>query len=112
MARLPPGVLVYSIEGPFFFGAAEAVEQALIGTHSIPKILIIRLLRVPFMDLTGLQRLEEVTQVLKKRGVRVIRFVTQMLVCMEKSPRPDCWSNWVPEGYFSRLPEALAACQD
>lgn len=71
-APLPPGVLVYGIEGPFFFGAVENFERALIQTHTDPRILLIRLSRVPFMDITGLQTLEEVIGKLKKRGVAVL----------------------------------------
>ena len=66
---LPPGVLVYTIEGPFFFGAVENFEHALLGAHLDPKALIIRLKRVPFMDITGLQALEEAIQNWSKRGV-------------------------------------------
>ena len=55
-------MLVYIIEGPFFFGAVENFEQALASTHTDPKALIIRLKRVPFMDITGLQALEEAVQ--------------------------------------------------
>ena len=69
---LPPGVLVYSIEGPFFFGAVENFERALAQSHTTPRILVIRLRRVPFMDITGLQTLEEVIQKLLKRDVTVI----------------------------------------
>ena len=72
LERLPPGVLVYAIEGPFFFGAVENFEQAMVQTHMDPKTLIIRLRRVPFMDITGLQALEEAVENLKKRGVSVI----------------------------------------
>lgn len=69
---LPPGVLVYGIEGPFFFGAAENLERVLGQTHTDPRVLIIRLRRVPFVDITGLQTLEEVIGELHKRGVRVL----------------------------------------
>lgn len=69
---LPPGVLVYGIEGPFFFGAVENFERALAQTHTTPAVLVIRLQRVPFMDITGLQTLEEVIQKLRKRNVAVI----------------------------------------
>ena len=79
-----------------------------IGTHSIPKVLIIRLLRVPFMDLTGLQRLEEVIQVLKKRGVRVILCDANARV-HGKIAKAGLLGQLGPEGYFSRLPEALEA---
>jgi sulfate permease, SulP family len=70
--EVPPGVLVYRVEGPFFFGATESFERALASTHSDPKVLIIRLRWVPFMDITGLQTLEAVIQDLHRRKVRVM----------------------------------------
>ncbi|HLT26823.1 MAG TPA: SulP family inorganic anion transporter [Zeimonas sp.] len=70
--RLPPGVLVYSIDGPFFFGAAENFERALASTRTDPQVLILRLGWVPFIDETGLQTLEEVIGDLRKRGVIVM----------------------------------------
>lgn len=69
---LPAGTLVYAIEGPFFFGAVESFERALAQTHTDPHILVLRLKRVPFMDITGLQTLEEVVAKLHKRGVVVL----------------------------------------
>ncbi|WP_137937194.1 SulP family inorganic anion transporter [Chitinivorax sp. B] len=72
LMALPPKVLVYSIEGPFFFGAVENFERALVHTHTDPKVLILRLKRVPFMDITGLLTLEEVIQQLAKRHVLVV----------------------------------------
>ena len=72
MDNLPNGVLVYAVEGPFFFAAAEAFQHALAVTHFDPKTLIIRLRWVPFMDVTGLQTLEEVIEELHERKVRVI----------------------------------------
>ncbi|MFO1436356.1 MAG: sodium-independent anion transporter [Gammaproteobacteria bacterium] len=70
--RLPPNGLVYSIDGPFFFGAVENFERALAQTHTDPRWLIIRLDQVPFMDITGLQTLEEVIRNLRKRGIIVL----------------------------------------
>jgi SulP family sulfate permease len=70
--QLPPDVLVYAVQGPFFFGAIEAFEQALASTGTDPRVLIIRLRQVPFMDVTGLEAIEEVVQDLQKRGVVVI----------------------------------------
>ncbi len=70
--QLPPGVLVYSVEGPFFFGAVENFQRALIDTHAGLKVLIIYLKRVPFIDITGLQTLEEIIRMMHKRGVRII----------------------------------------
>lgn len=72
LRELPPGVVVYEIAGPMFFGAVEKFERALLETHTLPRVLILRLDRVPFMDITGIQTLEEVMQVLRKKKVRVM----------------------------------------
>lgn len=72
MTELPSGVLVFEIAGPFFFGAVENLERALLQTHTDPRVLIVRLRRVPFTDITGLQTLEEVITKLHKRGVHVL----------------------------------------
>ena len=68
----PAGVLVYRVEGPFFFGAMENFERALASTHTDPEVVILRLRWVPFMDITGLQTLEEVVRDLHRRKVRVM----------------------------------------
>lgn len=70
IASLPSDILAFTIEGPFLFGAVENFERALAGTHCDPRILIIRLGWVPFIDVTGLQTLEEVIQDFQKRGVK------------------------------------------
>lgn len=72
VSELPRGVLVYEIAGPIFFAAVENFERALLETHTLPQTLILRLQRVPFMDITGIQTLEEVMAELRRRGVRVI----------------------------------------
>ena len=69
---LPPGVLVFAVEGPFFFGAVENFERALASTRTDPQVLIIRLRWVPFVDITALQTLEEAIRDLHRRKVRVM----------------------------------------
>jgi SulP family sulfate permease len=69
---IPSNVLVYTIEGPFFFAAVENFERALAATSTYPETLIIGLKWVPFIDVTGLQTLEEVIQDLQRNNVRVI----------------------------------------
>jgi len=71
IAGLPPGTMVYEIAGPMFFGAVENFERALTQTHTDPHILVIRLRHVPFMDITGIETLEEVMGKLRERGVTV-----------------------------------------
>jgi SulP family sulfate permease len=110
LEHLPPGVLVYSVEGPFFFGAVENFERALAGTHTDPEVLIIRLRWVPFMDITGLQTLEEAIRDLQKRGVRVILSGANERVQakLEKAGVIDL----VGAGNsFREFGDALAACQ-
>ncbi len=69
---LPPSVLVYRIDGPFFFGAAETLgrtlERAPLGIDTV----VMRLGRVPFMDATGLQTLTELVHRFRKHGVRIM----------------------------------------
>lgn len=69
---LPPGVMVYSVEGPFFFAAVDAFERALSGDHEGLRLVVIRLRHVPFMDATGLQALEDVIMRLRDKDVRVV----------------------------------------
>jgi SulP family sulfate permease len=69
---LPADTLVYDIEGPLFFGAVENLERALLSTHTDPKTLVIRLRLVPFMDITGIQTLENVIVKLARRGIQVV----------------------------------------
>ncbi len=69
---LPRGLRVYEIAGPMFFGAVENFERALAQTHGEPQALVIRLRRVPFMDITGIQTLGDMMGKLRARGVQVV----------------------------------------
>lgn len=69
---IPEGVLVYRIFGPFLFGAAEKMEDALARVDKTPKVLILRLHLVSAMDATGLNALESVTERMRHRGVTVV----------------------------------------
>ena len=57
---MPPGVEVYEINGPFFFGAAEKFKDTLARVSRTPKVLIIRMRHVPAIDSTGLHALRDV----------------------------------------------------
>jgi SulP family sulfate permease len=105
---LPEGVLVYSVEGPFFFGAVENFERALAATHTDPKAVIIRLKWVPFVDITGLQTLEEVIRDLQRRKVRVLLTGANPRVAA-KLERAGLRELIGADNYFATLPEAFAA---
>lgn len=68
---LPKDAIIYSIQGPFFFGVAEKIERAFAITHSDPRVIIFRLKNVPFMDMTGLQTFSEIIEQFHKRKVQV-----------------------------------------
>ncbi len=70
--EIPDGVVVYRIFGPFFFGAAEKMEDALMRTGTLPRILILRLQLVPAMDATALNALESITERMQQNGGTVI----------------------------------------
>ena len=70
--NIPEGVLVYRIFGPFMFGAAEKMEDALSRIEHWPKILVLRLHLVPAMDATGMPALKSVVERMHKRGSSVI----------------------------------------
>ncbi|MFO1408690.1 MAG: SulP family inorganic anion transporter [Steroidobacteraceae bacterium] len=108
LGRLPPGVLVYSVEGPFFFGAVENFERALAGTHTDPRVLIVRLRWVPFMDITGLQTLEEAIRDLHRRGVRVMLSGANERV-QAKLENAGIVALVGPENSFREFSDALAA---
>ena len=63
---------IYSIDGPFFFGAAETFERTLASLNADVTVLIIRLGRVPFIDATGIHSLKATIKLFQKRGARVI----------------------------------------
>ena len=109
--RTPPaGVAVYSLEGPFFFGAVENFERALASSHTDPRVVILRLKRVPFIDMTGLQALEEVIGDLHKRRVRVV--ITEANERVHgKMQRAGVLEALGTENYFPDLDTALRASQ-
>jgi SulP family sulfate permease len=66
------GIVVYSIDGPFFFGAAEKLERTLAHIQRRATTLILRLGRMPFVDATGMQALEEIVMDFKRHGATVL----------------------------------------
>lgn len=70
--KLPPKTVVYTIEGPFFFGAAERLESLLESVHSHADLLVIRLHKVPFIDATGLNSILDLIEVCKRDKTRLV----------------------------------------
>jgi sulfate permease, SulP family len=70
--RLPPGVEIYEINGPFFFGAAEKFKDTLAAVARNPKVLIIRLRNVPAIDSTGLNAFKDLVRRTRHEGTLVL----------------------------------------
>ncbi len=71
-ASLPEGILVYEINGPFFFGAANKYKEILKEVGIKSKVLILRMRSVPFIDATGMHNFKEVLKTLKSYKVKVV----------------------------------------
>jgi len=71
-ALLPPGVEVFRFTGPIFFGMTGTMMEVLQAMVAPPKVLILRMSLVPYIDLTGLRALEEMLSVCRKGGGTVI----------------------------------------
>ncbi len=108
---LPKGILVYAIDGPFFFGVVENFERALAQSHTDPKVLILRLRRVPFIDMTGLLSLEEGIKAFRKRRVRVILCEANPLV-KSKLMKAELLTLMGEDNYADSLVEALEICRN
>ncbi len=69
---VPPGVTVYDLTGPLFFGAAERAMGALraIGEHV--KVVVFRMDQVTTVDVTSLVALETVLSELARHGIKVV----------------------------------------
>ncbi|MDO8413987.1 MAG: sodium-independent anion transporter [Gallionellaceae bacterium] len=106
---LPLGVLVYAIDGPFFFGTVKKFEQKLAQTHTDSRILIIRLRRVPFMDVAGLQALGKAILNLEARGIRATLCEANKRV-RENLDKAGILAAIEPVDYLDDFAAAVARC--
>lgn len=70
--KAPARTLIYSIDGPFFFGAAEKLQGTLTSIQSKVDTVVLRMGRVPFIDATGLQALSELIDDFRRSKATVI----------------------------------------
>ena len=69
---IPKGVEVYEINGPYFFGAGNRFEDIMSRYGQRPKVRIIRMRKVPFIDSTGLHNLENLCLMSQKEGITIV----------------------------------------
>lgn len=69
---IPDGVEIYEIEGPFFFGVASKFEEIMKQIGDKPKVRIVRMRKVPFIDSTGCHNLESFLKMSRHDGTQVL----------------------------------------
>lgn len=69
---IPQGVEVYEINGPYFFGIATKFEEIMSRLGDRPKIRIIRMRKVPFIDSTGIHNLTTLCEMSQKENIHII----------------------------------------
>ena len=70
---IPKGVEVYEINGPYFFGAGNKFEEIMGALrHQRPKVRIIRMRKVPFVDSTGIHNLTNLCLMSQAEGIQVV----------------------------------------
>ena len=69
---VPDGVEVYEINGPYFFGIATKFEEIMARLGDRPKIRIIRMRKVPFIDSTGIHNLTTFCEMSQKENIHLI----------------------------------------
>ncbi|MBQ8155367.1 MAG: sulfate permease [Prevotella sp.] len=70
---IPEGVEVYEINGPYFFGAGNKFEEIMGALrHRRPRVRIIRMRKVPFVDSTGIHNLTNLCMMSQGEGIQVV----------------------------------------
>ena len=69
---IPEGVEVYEINGPYFFGIATKFEEMMANMGDRPKVRIVRMRKVPFIDSTGVHNLTNLCEMCHKDNIQVV----------------------------------------
>ncbi len=86
---VPPGVRVFDVSGPLFFGAAQKFQDVLSEINDRQHVIIIRLRHVPMVDATGMHRIGHIVQQLERQRKQVI--VTDVVPGVANELRAQPW---------------------
>jgi SulP family sulfate permease len=108
--RIPEGVEVYEINGPFFFGAADKIKDVLHFVRKKPRVFILRMRNVPVIDASGIRVLDDLFRSFSHQGIRFViaGIQAQPLGALERAGKLDEYGR---ENFVATLDEALAAGQ-
>jgi SulP family sulfate permease len=104
--EIPDGVLVYEVNGPFFFGAADRFRDTLSQVERQPKVMIVRMRNVPAIDSTGLRALTDVWEKNRVAGTLLLLsdVHAQPMMALARSELLDRIGD---ENLFGNLDDAL-----
>jgi SulP family sulfate permease len=109
--QVPPGVDVYEINGPFFFGVADRLKDELRNVQRPPKVFVVRMRRVPAIDATGMTALSELAEKCRRDGMWLVLSGVQAQPrrALERSGLDEIIG---PENIHPHIDAALARAKD
>ena len=92
---VPKGVEVYEINGPYFFGIATKFEEIMSELGDRPKVRIVRMRKVPFIDSTGIHNLTNLCEMSKKENIQIVLSGVNEKVhqILENQDLMNCWEK-------------------
>lgn len=103
---VPKEIEVFEIDGPFFFAAVEKFKSSLYSINYNPKILILRLRNVPFIDATGIRALEDVLSFALRQKITLLISGSKKNL-MRHFKKTKLFDKIGPHHFFSNIDEAL-----
>jgi len=108
---IPKDVAVFEINGPFFFGVSDLLNDALRLHPTTPKVFILRLRHVPLIDSSGIQAIKNFHQKCQKLGIQFL--ITEVRPdVFETMKRSSLQKTLGKESFFKALEIALHKAND
>jgi SulP family sulfate permease len=103
---IPPGVEVYEVNGPFFFGAADKIKDVLHFVAKKPRVFVLRMRNVPAIDASGIRVLDDLFRSFSHQGIRflIAGIQAQPLAALERAGKLDEYGR---ENFVSGIDAAL-----
>ena len=105
------GIVIFNIDGPVFFGAAEKLERTLEHIQRPATTLLLRMGNVPFVDATGIFAIEEIITDFKRHGAAVLLVEVRPNV-RYKLERSGVIAHVGPDNVIDTLERALLRAQE